>query len=142
MNACQCEEVTRADLLGVKPPRYLRWESDQMAARDLSTLIKDGPVDQDQIKRLTRAGMGYCQGRRGREQVALLLADAGGTDVSRMPMPTYRPPVRPLPLRLMSADDESQKTRDNWTVGFGFDWRETGESGCLERAPEWGKSVR
>src|SRR5262249_38675966 len=85
VNVCQCEEVTRRELVEVKPPRYLKWDSRQMAARNLDTLLRDGPVNQDQIKRLTRAGMGPCQGRRCREQVGLLLAHASGTTMDRIP---------------------------------------------------------
>ena len=118
---CVCEEVTRRELCDVQPPRYLEWESDQMRSRSLATLLKDGPVDQDQIKRLTRAGMGYCQGRRCREQVSLLLAEEAGIDVSEVPMPSYRAPVRPLPLRVMSAEDEDEDTRENWTGWFGME---------------------
>ena len=55
--ACQCEEVTRAELIGLQPPRYLEWGSEQMSRRSLRTQVKDGPVDPDQVKRLTRAGM-------------------------------------------------------------------------------------
>jgi len=74
VNVCQCEEVTRRELVETKPPRYLGWRSPQMSARSLATLLRDGPLNQDQIKRLTRAGMGPCQSRRCREQVGLLLA--------------------------------------------------------------------
>src|SRR6185369_5337550 len=73
VNICQCEEVTRRELVEVKPPRYLKWESPQMDARGLGTMLRDGPINQDQIKRLTRAGMGPCQSRRCREQVGLLV---------------------------------------------------------------------
>ena len=118
---CLCEEVTRRELCDVQPPKYLEWESEQMSSRSLKTLMNDGPVNQDQIKRLTRAGMGYCQGRRCREQVSLLLAEEAGIDVSQVPMPSYRPPVRPLPLRIMSAEEEDQDTRENWTGWFGME---------------------
>ena len=144
VNACLCEEVTRGELVNVQPPRYVGWESEQMKARDLKTLAKDGPVNQDQIKRLTRAGMGYCQGRRCREQVAMLLAEEAGIDVSEIPMPTYRAPVRPLPLRVMSADDEPQETRDNWTIWFGYDWlaKREEDSSDGERGIEWEQNIR
>ena len=71
---CQCEAVTREALLAVRQPDYLGPPSAAMAARDLGRLLEDGPANQDQIKRLTRAGMGPCQARRCREQVALILA--------------------------------------------------------------------
>jgi hypothetical protein len=61
--------------------------------------------NQDQIRRLTRAGMGPCQGRRCREQVALLMAQSTATPVDRIRMPSFRPPrpavaaQRPLAAR-------------------------------------------
>ena len=64
----------RGDLLEVRAPRYLGEPTAAAKARDLGSLIADGPPNQDQVKRLTRAGMGPCQGRRCREQVALTLA--------------------------------------------------------------------
>ena len=120
VNICQCEEVTRRELVEVKPPRYLKWESPQMEARGLDTMLRDGPVNQDQIKRLTRAGMGPCQGRRCREQVALLLAHASQTPVDRIPLPSFRPPLRPLPLNVLWPADEPPAMREQWVSWFGI----------------------
>ena len=120
VNVCQCEEVTRRELVEVKPPRYLKWESPQMAARNLETMLRDGPINQDQIKRLTRAGMGPCQGRRCREQVALLLAHATRTAVEKIPLPSFRPPVRPLPLNVLWPSDEPPALREEWVSWFGI----------------------
>jgi thioredoxin reductase len=114
---CQCEEVTRDDLLGVQPPRYLD-RAAPMAARSLLTLRADGPSHPDQIKRLTRAGT--CQGRRCREQVACLLADADGIPVSQVPTASYRAPVRPVPLGLLADWDEGEEMIAGWDVWFGI----------------------
>jgi hypothetical protein len=91
-----------------------------MAKRSLATLRRDGPLHPDQIKRLTRAGMGPCQGRRCREQVALLLAEAGGVPVGEIPLASYRPPVRPLPLGVLWPHDEPDTVRDDWVAWFGI----------------------
>jgi thioredoxin reductase len=120
VNICQCEEVTRRELVDVKPPRYLKWESPQMEARSLDTMLGDGPVNQDQIKRLTRAGMGPCQSRRCREQVGLLLAKAAGTSIDRIPLPSFRPPIRPLPLNVLWPADEPPAMREQWVSWFGI----------------------
>jgi len=120
VNICQCEEVTRRELVETRPPRYLGWDSPQMKARDLTTLLRDGPLNQDQIKRLTRAGMGPCQSRRCREQVGLLLAHAAGTSIEQIPLPTFRPPVRPLPLNVLWAADEPSAMREDWVSWFGI----------------------
>jgi NADPH-dependent 2,4-dienoyl-CoA reductase/sulfur reductase-like enzyme len=118
--ACQCEEVTRGELVGVQPPRYLGPASLPMQARNLGTLGQDGPINPDQIKRLTRAGMGPCQGRRCREQVALLLAEAGDVPVDTIPLASYRPPVRPLPLSVLWPHDEPAEVREHWVSWFGI----------------------
>jgi thioredoxin reductase len=120
VNICQCEEVTRRELVEVKPPRYLKWESPQMEARGIDTMLGDGPVNQDQIKRLTRAGMGPCQSRRCREQVGLLLAQAASTSIDRIPLPSFRPPVRPLPMNVLWPADEPAAMREQWVSWFGI----------------------
>ena len=120
VNICQCEEVTRRELVEVKPPRYLKWESPQMEARSLDTMLRDGPINQDQIKRLTRAGMGPCQSRRCREQVGLLLAQAARTSLDGIPLPSFRPPIRPLPLNVLWPQDEPDAVRENWVSWFGI----------------------
>jgi len=115
---CQCEGVTRQELVDVSPPRYLggspgrRWET------KLPAILEAGPANPDLLKRLTRAGMGHCQGRRCREQIAMLLADATGIEVSDVPLASYRPPVRPVPLRILSAEDEPEAVRERWASWF------------------------
>ena len=117
---CQCEEVTRGALLGVRQPAYLGSPPAAMARRDLTSLLADGPVQPDQIKRLTRAGMGPCQGRRCREQVALTLACAANDQASHLPLASYRAPVRPLPLKVLAAWDEPVEMSRNWDVWYGI----------------------
>jgi NADPH-dependent 2,4-dienoyl-CoA reductase/sulfur reductase-like enzyme len=116
---CQCEEVTRADLIGVQPPNYLPRPA-PMCARSLETLLKDGPANQDQIKRLTRSGMGVCQGRRCRDQVAMLLALESGTPFGTIPLASHRAPVRPLPLKILAEWDEPAAMDAAWDVWFGI----------------------
>ena len=116
---CQCEEVTRADLLGVQPPHYLD-RPQAMAARSLSSLLNDGPAHPDQIKRLTRAGMGQCQGRRCRDQVACLLAERQQVPLSTIPVASYRAPVRPVPLRILADWQERADMAAGWDVWFGI----------------------
>jgi thioredoxin reductase len=116
---CQCEEVTRADLIGVQPPNYLT-RPPAMCARSLETLIEDGPANQDQIKRLTRAGMGVCQGRRCRDQVAMLLALESNTPFDSIPLASHRAPVRPLPMKIMADWQEPAAMDAAWDVWFGI----------------------
>ncbi len=116
---CQCEEVTRADLIGVQPPNYLARPA-PMCARSLETLLGDGPPNPDQIKRLTRAGMGVCQGRRCRDQVAMLLAMEADLPFGTIPLATHRAPVRPLPLKIIADWHENPAMTAAWDVWFGI----------------------
>lgn len=116
---CQCEEMTLADLIGVQPPQYLD-RPPAMQKRSLKSLLQDGPPNQDQIKRLTRSGMGQCQGRRCRDQVAMILAAEAGSQVAEIPLATHRAPVRPLPLKVIADWDESEEMRAGWDVWMGI----------------------
>ncbi|MBS7542749.1 FAD-dependent oxidoreductase [Ancylobacter oerskovii] len=118
--ACLCEEVTRGELIAVQPPRYLGWSSNAIARRNLGTLAEDGPLDQDQIKRLTRACMGACQARRCREQVALMMALGAGVPAQSIPLAGYRAPVRPLPLSVLADGNETAGMAQDWNVWFGI----------------------
>lgn len=106
---CACEEVSAGDLRALRPPRYLG------AAGPEAGLAALGPLNQDQVKRLTRAGMGPCQGRRCRESVHALLSRDGPA-----PLASHRAPVRPLPLSVLAALEEDAALRANWTGWFGI----------------------
>ena len=116
---CQCEAVTRGDLIGVQPPRYLD-RPERIAARDIHSLNADGPINQDQIKRLTRACMGACQARRCREQVSLILTIATQSPAGSIPLAGFRAPVRPLPLKVLADWEEPAEMEEGWDVWFGI----------------------
>lgn len=106
---CACEDVTAGDLRALRPPRYLD------AAGPTAGLKALGALNQDQVKRLTRAGMGPCQGRRCREAVHALLSQDGVA-----PPASHRAPLRPLPLSVLAALEEDPALRTNWTGWFGI----------------------
>ncbi len=83
---CRCEEVTRAVVL-----------------RSQRLVHLDHP---DEVKRVSRAGMGLCQGRGCRATVAGVLAARRGVDLTTIPVPSYRPPVRPLPLAALATEED------------------------------------
>ena len=119
-NVCRCEEVTAREILEVRPPRYLGAPTRPRNDTSLRALLGHGPPNPDQVKRLTRAGMGVCQGRRCREQVACLLALGSGEALADVPPATHRAPVRPLPLRLAHAVEEPADMRKHWDTWFGM----------------------
>ncbi|MGG5812495.1 FAD-dependent oxidoreductase [Falsiroseomonas sp. CW058] len=132
-HVCRCEEVTAREILEVRPPRYLAPGSRRQNARDLASLLGEGPPHPDQVKRLTRAGMGVCQGRRCREQVAALMALQSGCDPGEVPLATYRAPVRPLPLSTLADRQEDPAMARHWDTWFGMP---------LQFAPVWKQPAR
>ncbi|MFJ3904879.1 NAD(P)/FAD-dependent oxidoreductase [Streptomyces sp. NPDC090025] len=82
-DVCRCEEVTAGEV---------REALTELGARDART-----------VKLLTRAGMGWCQGRMCGPAVAALCARAGGAATDTAPTPDRRPLAAPVPLRLLAA---------------------------------------
>ncbi|NQW08516.1 MAG: FAD-dependent oxidoreductase [Alphaproteobacteria bacterium] len=119
-HVCQCEDVTARDVLEVRPPRYLDWQAPTQKPTDLVSLLGNGPPNPDQVKRLTRAGMGQCQGRRCREQVAVLLALGAGVPLAGVPLATYRAPVRPIRLDQLAETEEQPEMTETWEGWFGI----------------------
>jgi NADPH-dependent 2,4-dienoyl-CoA reductase/sulfur reductase-like enzyme len=117
---CQCEEVTAREILELRPPRYLAWPEDRRNTRSLRQLLGEAPPNPDQVKRLTRAGMGVCQGRRCREQVAALLALGARTRLRDIPLASHRAPVRPVPLSVAAETHESAEMTEHWDTWFGM----------------------
>jgi len=74
---CRCEDVTRETIF---------------------ECIAEGYRTLDEIKRVTRAGMGPCQGRTCRNLIAAELARAYGVTMEEVLMSTFRPPVKPISL--------------------------------------------
>lgn len=136
---CQCEEVTASEILGQQPPRYLEWTPADATLKD--GLQKDSP-NPDVTKRLTRACMGPCQGRRCREQVAALLSIGAGVSVDSIALASFRPPVRPLSMRQAGQVEEVPQMQSHWDAWFDMPsqwtpfWLCTGEPTVAQRRPD------
>jgi bacterioferritin-associated ferredoxin len=84
---CRCEDITLSEI------------------RDL---IAQGYHTIDEIKRVSRAGMGPCQGRTCRQLIARELAIALGVPVEQVEMPTFRPPSRPVLLSTIARGEADE----------------------------------
>lgn len=116
---CQCEEVTASEILGQQPPRYLDWTpTDAVLKSTMTSSLQDGSPNPDVTKRLTRACMGPCQGRRCREQVATLLGIGAGVSADAIALASFRPPVRPLSMRQLGQIEETPQMFSRWDAWF------------------------
>jgi bacterioferritin-associated ferredoxin len=73
---------------------------------EIRDLIKKGYKSVDEIKRISRCGMGPCQGRTCRDIILREIANAEGKDISELKMPTFRPPVKPVKMGLIEKGEE------------------------------------
>jgi bacterioferritin-associated ferredoxin len=74
--------------------------------KELRDLINEGYLTFEEIKRITRIGMGPCQGKTCGNIVLRELAIATGKSVSELKFQTNRPPVVGIKLSLIAEEAE------------------------------------
>lgn len=84
---CRCEDVTEAEVLRA---------------------IEQGATTADEVKRLTRAGMGHCQGRTCRRLVNQILARRLGQKASEQRPVTQRTPLQPVSLKTLAESESGE----------------------------------
>lgn len=65
---------------------------------EIRRVIREGATTMDEVRRITRAGMGPCQGRTCRLLIAAELARATGVPVAEVLPSTFRPPVKAVKM--------------------------------------------
>lgn len=80
---CRCEDVTLADVQGA---------------------VAKGYTDIEEVKRYTGFGTGPCQGKECLRVIALALAQTTGARPETIPPFTSRPPIVPIPLKILARD--------------------------------------
>ncbi|UCF92881.1 MAG: FAD-dependent oxidoreductase [Desulfobacterales bacterium] len=79
---CRCEEIT----LG-----------------EIKKALREGPTDMNEIKRMTRMGMGACQGRMCAAALQEIMAREKGVPPAELGFLNPRPPVKPVPLPVLAG---------------------------------------
>lgn len=74
---CRCEDIRKSQILKV---------------------IEEGARTIDEVKRLTRTGMGLCQGLICGRLVGQIISQKLGLELSLVSPGTPRPPIRPISL--------------------------------------------
>ena len=70
--------------------------------------LDEGVGDLGQMKRMTRAGMGECQGRMCSPALAHLIAHRRGIPLEAIAPPSIRPPVTPVPIHVLATLPDEQ----------------------------------
>jgi len=82
---CRCEDIT---------------------LKEIRDLIKTGFKTVDEIKRISRCGMGPCQGRTCRQIVMGEIAKATGKDIRDVKLSTFRPPTKNIKIGILAEAAE------------------------------------
>jgi len=83
---CRCEEITKQEILDA---------------------IKEGYTTVGDIRRRTRSGMGFCQGRTCSRLIQQIIERETGKDPAEDIPATVRPPVRPIEIEVfIKGSDE------------------------------------
>lgn len=82
---CRCEDIT---------------------LKEIRDLIKEGFKTVDEIKRISRCGMGPCQGRTCRQIVMGEIAKATGKDIRDVKPSTFRPPTKNIKIGILAEAAE------------------------------------
>lgn len=82
---CRCSDVTK---------------------EEIRSLIKQGYATYDEIKRITRVGMGPCQGRTCRQLILKEISLITGQNLNELETITFRPPSVGIKLKDIAAKDE------------------------------------
>ena len=85
---CRCEEITEQEI------------REAIREFDLKAV--------DDAKRLTRAGMGLCQGRSCARLTARILSEETNIKLSELYPPSKRPPTRPIEIESLAKAEENQ----------------------------------
>jgi NAD(P)H-nitrite reductase large subunit len=84
---CRCEDISEEDVIKA---------------------IDEGYTDIEELRKKLRIGMGPCQGRVCIQLVARILERKTGTKISKIPLPTVRPPIVPVTLGTLACDKDEK----------------------------------
>ena len=82
---CRCSDLTR---------------------QDIKNLIEQGYTTFDEIKRISRAGMGPCQGRTCMPLIMKEISQITGIPMDEIRPGTYRPPIKAIPIGIITGTKE------------------------------------
>lgn len=111
-----CARAREAHVAGATPDEVIeRWLGPEdtvlcpctgVTAAMLGAAVADGAVSPDDLKRLTRCGMGICQWQRCGPAVMRWLSGTLDIPIGRLALPRVRPPVRPIPVASFATRED------------------------------------
>lgn len=115
INPIPIQEQIFPEFLDDSPPTPLVEQTDEqtiicrcegITLGEIRQLIREGYTTVDEIKRVSRAGMGPCQARTCGPLIAGEIARMTGTPIEEVEPSAHRPPVKPLPISFFMEEGD------------------------------------
>ena len=78
---------------------------EDISEEDVVEAIEEGYTDIEELRKKLRIGMGPCQGRVCMQLVARILEKKTGKKISKIQLPTVRPPLIPVSLGTLASEN-------------------------------------
>lgn len=85
---CRCEEIKREEIIEA---------------------IRAGCISIDSIKRRTRAGMGFCQGKTCSKLIAKIISEETGISISQIKLSNRRPPIGAITIDKLAVHNDKKE---------------------------------
>ncbi len=95
--------AARVGLAELITPDTVICPCERITGARIDQAVDEGAGDFGQLKRMTRAGMGQCQGRMCSPGLATMLAQRRGIPLEAIAPPSIRPPVTPIPVHVLAT---------------------------------------
>lgn len=82
---------------------------EDLTVEEIREWIAGGYIGFEEIKRVSRIGMGACQGRTCRRHLLNELARASGKSPAEIDLSTFRPPTKPINFAAIAGVDQNAK---------------------------------
>ena len=89
------------------PGRTIICRCSDITLEEVRDLISQGYQTVDEIKRISRLGMGPCGGKTCTPLIMAEIAKARGIRIGEVEMPTFRPPTKNIKLELLAKAGEN-----------------------------------
>ncbi|MGG1678385.1 (2Fe-2S)-binding protein [Neobacillus sp. NRS-1170] len=80
---------------------------EEISCEEIEDVLTNGAKTFDDIKRLTRCGMGPCQSKICHSLVAAMIHEKTNTPIFQIPLPRMRMPLSPIKLETLATNSTS-----------------------------------
>ncbi len=79
---------------------------EELSYEEIEEVIRLGAESFDDIKRITRCGMGPCQAKMCADLVSQMIHEQTGKEYREIPLPRTRMPISPISIETLSTNSQ------------------------------------